>query len=297
MLLDPETTTPPAADALHQDSSREPVERLPDYAPALNALHRAFARELDEAIGELPLWPGSRVLDTPCGDGFYTACLARRVGRGGAVVAADHCTEYLDQAARRAPRDGNAADVQVVRADAYHLPFEAGSFDLVWCAQSLVSLDPNSALGEIQRVLRPGGLVAVMENDDFHHVLLPWSVELELAVQRACYLSCRERFGDSSKLYQSRRLSRTLRRAGLVPWWRTTHAIDREAPLGADERDFFAHFFEYLRELSSKHLELAAAREFASLTDPGSDRYLLDRPDFEATYLFTVALGKKPQRP
>jgi ubiquinone/menaquinone biosynthesis C-methylase UbiE len=262
---------------------------LPDYAPAFDALHRAFAVELDQAIGELPLHAGARVLDAPCGDGFFTACLARRLGPAGAVVAADHCPEYLAWAERRV---GTSA--LFVLADSYRLPFADGTFDLVWCSQSLISLEAVPALLEIRRVLRPGGFAAVMENDDFHHVLLPWPVELELAVQRAFYLACRERYGNASKLYQSRRLAHTLRRAGLVPRRRTTHAIDREAPLDPADRAFFRHFFAYLSELALGHLEPEDAHTFKALTDPGSDRCLLDRPDFEATYLFTVAIGTRP---
>ena len=71
------------------------------------------------------------------------------------------------------------------RADLRHLPIPDDSFDLVWCAQSLYSLpDPVDALRRMARAARPGGIVAVFENDEFHHVLLPWPVEVELALAR-----------------------------------------------------------------------------------------------------------------
>jgi SAM-dependent methyltransferase len=262
---------------------------VPPYADALAALHRAFAAELRAAVGALPLRRDACVLDCPCGDGFYSACLAERLGPGGAVVAADANGGYLARA-----RAAAGAGVTFVLADAYRLPFAPGSFDLAWCAQSMVSLDPDAALRELRRVVRPGGQVAVLENDDFHHVLLPWPVELELAVQRAFVLSCRRRFGNAWALYRGRRLARTLRAADLVPCRRTTHAVDRQAPLPPNERDFFAQFFAYLRELALPHLGREEARLFEALTDPCSPRYFLDQPDFEAAYLFTVAVGRKP---
>jgi ubiquinone/menaquinone biosynthesis C-methylase UbiE len=284
---------PPAGGA---SAPREPTglgHGLPDYAAALAALHRAFRDELYAAVGELPLRRGGRVLDSPCGDGFYSGALAEHLGPEGAVVAADANGDYLEQARRALPHPAGAARVAFVLADAYRLPFRADDFDLAWCAQSLVSLDPVPALRELRRVVRPDGSVAVLENDDFHHVLLPWPVEVELAVQRAFVRSCRRRFGDAWTLYRGRSLARTLRAADLQPWRRRTYAIDRQAPLGPADRAFFAHYFAYLRELAAPHLPEAEARTFADLLDERSGRYLLDRPDFEATYLFTVAEGRK----
>jgi SAM-dependent methyltransferase len=292
MLLEdqpPDTASPSAAPDPHEP--RGLGRGVPAYSAAFAALHRAFRTELRRAVAELPLRPGGRVLDCPCGDGFYSGCLAERLGPAGQVVAADACGDYLAQARRALSAQGPR--VQAVLADAYRLPFADGAFDLAWCAQSLISLDPLPALRELRRVVRAGGFVAVLENDDFHHVLLPWPVELELAVQRAFFLSCRERFGDAWALYRGRRLARTLREAALLPWRRTTYAVDRQAPLGADDRAFFAHFLDYLRDLALPHLGAAEARAFAALTDPASPRYLLDEPTFEAAYLFTVAVGGK----
>jgi demethylmenaquinone methyltransferase / 2-methoxy-6-polyprenyl-1,4-benzoquinol methylase len=267
---------------------------IPPYAAALACLHCAFRQELYDTVSQLPLRRNDRVLDSPCGDGFYSGCLSEQLGPCGEVVAVDANGDYLTRAQAALEQTRGGPGVAFVLADAYRLPFAEASFDLAWCAQSMVSLDPIVTLRELHRVVRPGGYVAVLENDDFHHVLLPWPVELELAVQRAFVLSCRERFGNAWALYRGRRLARTLRDAGLVPWRRTTHAIDRQAPLRSEDRDFFAQFFGYLRDLAVPHLGPAEACTLLDLTDSGSPRYLLDQPDFEATYLFTVAIGRRP---
>jgi hypothetical protein len=73
------------------------------------------------------------------------------------------------------------------------------------------------ALRELGRVVRPGGQVAVLETDEYHHVLLPWPVGLELAVQRAVREESRVRYGTGNKFAQSRRLRAGFLEAGLTP--------------------------------------------------------------------------------
>jgi SAM-dependent methyltransferase len=111
------------------------------------------------------------------------------------------------------------------------LPFPDRSFDLVWCAQSLFSLpDPVVAIGHMSRMLRPGGLVAVLENDTLHQVLLPWPVALELPLRAAELRSFQEESRTSSRYYVGRRLPAALAAAGLDPEQTTTLAFDRQAP-------------------------------------------------------------------
>jgi ubiquinone/menaquinone biosynthesis C-methylase UbiE len=284
----PKRLTPPSAVG-------EPEQGVPNYAAALTTLHRAFRAELAAAVARLPLRPGDRVLDAPCGDGFYSALLARRVGPHGVVVAADHSSAYLEWA-RRLNRPRPPGHVELTAADAYRLPFADESFDLVWCAQSLISLDAVPALAEARRLVRPGGVVAILETDDFHRVLLPWPVDLELTLQRGLYRACRARYGDAARLYPARRLRGALRAAGLRPWRRATSAADRQAPLRPEDRAFFVQHFQYLRELALPYLARRARRRFEALTDSSSSHYLLNRPDFEATYLFTVSTAKKSRK-
>jgi hypothetical protein len=49
---------------------------LPGYLPLLSAYHAAQRETIREAIAQLPLRPGDKVLDVPCGDGFYAHLLA-----------------------------------------------------------------------------------------------------------------------------------------------------------------------------------------------------------------------------
>src|SRR5262249_29968498 len=145
---------------------------LPAYAQLLLHSHLAFEPELRATVGSLPLRPGDRILDLACGDGTYSRWLAECLGAGGGVLALDRSPAFLELARKAMPPHFLGHRVGLVQADIDRLPLRDGSFDLVWCAQSLYSLpDPVEALRRMARAARPGGIVAVLENDEFHHVL------------------------------------------------------------------------------------------------------------------------------
>lgn len=97
-----------------------------------------------------------RVLDLASGTGEPGISLAQRVGPRGSVTAVDQSAELLEIAAERA-RDRNLLNFITQQADAHHLPFADGSFDLATCRFGVMFFsDANRALGELRRVLKPG---------------------------------------------------------------------------------------------------------------------------------------------
>jgi SAM-dependent methyltransferase len=98
----------------------------------------------------------TRVLDVGCGDGRLPSLYAAPE-----VVAVDSSPDAVDRAAAR------GLDAQL--ADATALPFEDGSFDAVTCSHMLYHVpDPDRALAEFVRVLRPGGRFAGIYNAPEH---------------------------------------------------------------------------------------------------------------------------------
>ncbi|HYF63475.1 MAG TPA: methyltransferase domain-containing protein [Herpetosiphonaceae bacterium] len=267
-------------------------DELPAYAPMLAAFHRACAADLRGIVAALPLRPGDRVLDMACGDGTYSAWLAERVGPDGRVTGVDLSPAYLRVARERAD-GGQRGRIEFKQGDIARLPFADGSFDLAWCAHSLYSLpDPLAALRELARVIRPGGSVAILENDTLHHHMLPWPAELELAVRSAQLAALEESNQATGKFYIGRNLCGAFEQAGLSECAVTSFSVDHRAPLSDDERTFLGDYLRDLGQRARPHLDAAARTAFDLLIDPESELYLLDRPDFFSSHLELLGIGR-----
>jgi SAM-dependent methyltransferase len=115
-----------------------------------------------EALGAVRLAgvdPGAEVLDAPCGYGRHSLVLAEA---GYRVTGADRSPVLLDEARRRA---AGAEWPRWVEADHRELPFEDDSFDCVLNLFSSLGYrgedGDRATLGELHRVLRPGGALVI----------------------------------------------------------------------------------------------------------------------------------------
>jgi SAM-dependent methyltransferase len=132
------------------------VERESLARPLGRLVWGADARRMYEsmaAIGEVP--DGSSILDVPCGGGV--AFRALRPEQRVRYVAVDISPGMLRRARRVAERRG-LRQIETVEADVEALPFDSGGFDLSVCFNSVHCFDdPETALQEIARCMRPGG--------------------------------------------------------------------------------------------------------------------------------------------
>ncbi|GMA25347.1 hypothetical protein GCM10025864_31060 [Luteimicrobium album] len=107
---------------------------------------------------------GNSLLDVGCGPATLTVDLARYVAPG-RVVGVD-ASEKVLEAARALGENSGLENVEFAHANAYELPFDDDTFDVVHAHQLLQHLsDPVAALREMHRVAKPGGLVAVRDAD------------------------------------------------------------------------------------------------------------------------------------
>jgi len=104
--------------------------------------------------------PGARVLDLCCGTGDLMLALGGRTV--GAVWGCDFSAPMLEIARRKLA--GRAQPFALIEADALRLPLPDASLDLVTIAFGLRNLaDYGEGLEEMARVLRPGGMAAILE--------------------------------------------------------------------------------------------------------------------------------------
>lgn len=151
------------------------------YAPGYGKnLVESFSQRTGavEASFVLPhLQSNWRVLDCGCGPGSITVDLARKLSDG-QVVAIDIASSQVELARRRAA-DHGASNVEYQVANVYALPFTDSSFDAVFAHAVFQHLDkPAVALSELHRVLKPGGLIALRDDDPGSLLIYPPSTEL-----------------------------------------------------------------------------------------------------------------------
>ena len=246
-------------------------------------------------VAGLPLAPSMRVLDLACGDGFYTRRLAERLGSGGSVVGVDVDPNYLEVARGECAAFRGAATIEFVEASFDRLPFHGGTFDFVWCAQSLQSLpDPVQVLEHVAPILKPGGVVAILENDTMHQVFLPWPIALEIPLRSAELQALRAETGNPGKFYIGRRLPAVFASAGFEPLDTRTIAIDRRAPLGDAEHQLLQSYLDELVDRVRPFLDDGSFDQLRNFADPTSAHHLLRQPHLTLTWVNVLALARRP---
>jgi ubiquinone/menaquinone biosynthesis C-methylase UbiE len=134
--------------------------------PALDSNLRKILQPPDKLISRSGIEAGMKILEIGCGSGCFTTSAARRTGKSGEVNALDINSRMLDQLRRKLEKAINSdlKNIIIHRANAYELPFEDDSLDLVFMVTVFPEI-PNKkkALAEIYRVLKPDGILALSE--------------------------------------------------------------------------------------------------------------------------------------
>jgi demethylmenaquinone methyltransferase / 2-methoxy-6-polyprenyl-1,4-benzoquinol methylase len=171
----PAKGTRPQGAVTEADASRQVRDMFTQIAPRYDLLNHLLSLQLDR------LWrarvahrlraildrPDALALDLCCGTGDLAFSLSR-AGRA-RVIGADFSHAMLVRARQKSTSLGHSAKnanapMSFFEADALHLPFASGSFDLVTSAFGFRNLaNYEEGLKEIQRVLKPGGTIAILE--------------------------------------------------------------------------------------------------------------------------------------
>lgn len=181
-LTSPTTGSIPQ-DTVWRDDELGSIHQRDDKADKVRAMFGAIARSYDLNNRVHSLWqdeawrrtavkmakvqPGEVVLDMACGTGDLTQAFARR-SPASLVIGGDFTHAMLELAAhKRARLDPRTADrVRYIEADAMALPIADAAVDVVSIAFGIRNVqEPDRAIAEFRRVLKPGGRVVVLEFD------------------------------------------------------------------------------------------------------------------------------------
>jgi SAM-dependent methyltransferase len=169
---------------IHGYQARE-IERLHDQAGTLVELLHA-----DTAYPR-----GSAVLEAGCGVGAQTGTLARR-SPDARFTSIDVSADSIAEAERRTDQAG-LANVEFRQADIFDLPFGGESFDHVFVCFVLEHLSrPVAALAALERVLKPGGTITVIEGDHGSAYFHPDSDAARAAI--GCQIELQARAGGNA---------------------------------------------------------------------------------------------------
>jgi demethylmenaquinone methyltransferase/2-methoxy-6-polyprenyl-1,4-benzoquinol methylase len=152
---------------LRPDAVRGMFDRI---APVYDVMNRVMTAGLDRSWRRLAveavIQPGDRVLDACCGTGDLAVAAERE---GGLVTGLDFSPRMLERARRK------SETVTWIEGDLLELPFEDGSFDAATVGFGVRNVaDLEAGLAELQRVLRPGGRLAILEITQPRGVLRPF---------------------------------------------------------------------------------------------------------------------------
>ena len=150
MTMGVEEGTPPGRLVDYRTHYQVDAEAIVDPRELSPARRASEQRRFQALVRLLRLRPGDRLLDIGCGSGWLAA---QGAAAGAAVWAMDIAPSGVTAARDRFPTAG-----QFQAGDVYNLPFASESFDALVLSEVLEHLeDVHRALGEVHRVLRPGG--------------------------------------------------------------------------------------------------------------------------------------------
>lgn len=155
------TSADPLPSTSHSDGSPKTKEQY-THQGDVTASRYFQSRRAEQFAGFLlpKLRAGMHLLDCGCGPGSITVDLAAAVAPGEVIgIDADETPLVL---AHALAQEMGWSNVRFIKESIYSLPFPDNTFDVVYSSQVFAHLnDPSTALREIYRALKPGGIVAI----------------------------------------------------------------------------------------------------------------------------------------
>ncbi len=235
--------------------------------------------------------PESRGLDLGCGPGLYTMMLAEMLGHSAHITGLDANGEFLAQARWLAGQTGMTNRVAFEESDARRLPFGDKSFDWAFSMDCLGSIpeDPVVLLSELARVVKPGGLIAVMIWSS--QVLLPGYPLLEAKLNATAAGIA----PYSLTMKPERHIMCGLdwfAQSGLQPARAQTFVQDVCAPLRPEIKTALIDLFSMRWGNPEAELSPIDWRDYQRLCSAESPDLILDTPNYYAFFTYSTFQGR-----
>lgn len=247
---------------------------------------------LRKAIKILSLPEGSRGLDAGCGIGSLAILLAETVGPESRIDGLDQSAEFLSHARISVDKAGLANRVFFKQGDINNIPFEDNNFDWlisVDCA-GYPSGNPEALIKELTRVVKPGGIIAVMAWSS--QQLLPGYPFLEASLNATPAGIAPFNLNTSPDRHIQRALG-WFKNAGLIDATAHTIVHDFQAPLDEEVRIALLSLIEMRWEGAKGQVSEELWDEYLDLSNPESKSFILDLPDYYAFFTYSLFKGRK----
>ncbi len=250
---------------------------------------------LNTIILSLNITAESKGLDAGCGTGSVTKLLADTIGNKVQIIGLDLSKEFI----RYAGKNNQSGNLQFIEGDINSLQFDNNFFDWVWCMDTLwpgpkeygcPAEDPMKIVHQLYRVLKPGGSLFLLFWSS--QKLLPGFPLLEARLNTTSSASAPFTKGMNPQNHIMN-AGFWLQEAGFKSKAIKTYTGDIKAPLNDNDSNALNIFFQMLWGESEKELDDKDRKEFLSLSDPESDKYILNNRSYYGFYNYTLFTGMK----
>ena len=273
------------------------VERLESEIYTHKTMYYLREPAIRAAIQRLSLPIGSCGLDAGCGIGLITQLLSKAILPAGHVTGLDLSPEYLNYAKDNIELN-LTEQIYFQEGDVNKLPFDNDSFDWVWSIDTIwpgpkevgcPSEDPLSMVKELVRVVKPGGIVAILFWSS--QKLLPGYPLLEARLNTTSQATAPFRNGMTPEQHALRGLT-WLREIGLLELKAHTFVADVFAPLNDNFLNALTITFQMFWGDVQKEVSREDWVEYNRLCQPESPDFILNHPDYYAFLTYTMFYGK-----
>jgi ubiquinone/menaquinone biosynthesis C-methylase UbiE len=236
---------------------------------------------------------GSWGLDAGCGVGSHSVLLAEAVAPGGNVTGLDLSAHLLQRARKRTERSVLADSVSWVEGDVAALPFSDGAFDWAWSVDCVgfIPTRPELLLGQLARVVKPGGSVAILVWSS--QQLLPGYPLLEARLNATSLGVAPFTRGMSPERHHLRALG-WFRDAGLEEPKARTFVGSVHAPLDDAVRSALISLLEMRWGDARSELSQEDWAAYQRLSEPDSPEFIVDIPDYYAFFTYSMFQATVP---